>query len=60
MTRTEKLKQIARDEGIVLTPRGEPLYARDMKRWREIQQRDLRTEEQREIDAIEDAMRPLR
>jgi len=26
----------ARAEGIVLTPQGEPLFARDLPRWREI------------------------
>jgi hypothetical protein len=31
-----KAMRDARKEGITLTPRGEPLFQRDMPRWREI------------------------
>ena len=44
----------ARTEGITFTPRGEPLFARDLARWaelrREEQERDVRTPAERDED----------
>jgi hypothetical protein len=55
---TKRTLNRARAEGIELTPRGEPLFARDLKRFAEIvreeQERDVRTEAEKLEDAMSD------
>ena len=52
MTRIDR----ARAEGIAITPRGEPLFARDWARWVELGAIDDRSTEEREEDrALQDA-----
>ncbi len=46
-------RQIARAEGIALTPQGEALFARDAARLNEIRARDSRTPEMRDQDIAE-------
>ena len=36
MTARERLLDAAREAGIVLTPQGEPLFARDEKAWKQL------------------------
>ena len=55
INRETRVRQIARAEGIKLTPRGEPIFARDIDHMREIRQRDLRSDTQKNIDADIDA-----
>ena len=46
---------IARAEGIVFTPRGEPLFERDRAHWEEIQRRDLRGDRQKDDEEGEES-----
>jgi hypothetical protein len=51
----DRILDKAREEGIALTPGGQPLFARDAARMREIRTMDLRTPEERAIDDAIDA-----
>lgn len=50
MSRSARVLAKARQEGIALTPAGEPLFARDVPRFREIKAMDLRTDREKDID----------
>lgn len=50
----ETLRAQARAEGIVLTPAGEPLFSRDLNRWRALKSTPLPlTDAQRDEDAAD-------
>jgi hypothetical protein len=48
--RNYRRRNRARQEGIVLTPRGEPLFARDFKRYADLGAIDDRSVVEREMD----------